>query len=192
MKCGTSPHRRASRRRSPVSGCRRTTMAPWNGATFQLAARLGRSPEVVNRRQISSAESREAKPLHIVRGCQAVAWGTRLEVCRPGRSGGPAAGYGGFCLHSPGDPPRFPLSPRRGRRSVNLDQRPMICCCLSCRVAIPVRCRLPFPPALAMNLHLTRIRRVALDRAEPQSRPAADLIINCMLHFNNQKILVKV
>ena len=65
VKCGTKPQRSRSRWRSPLSGCRRTTMAAWVGATFQDGAMLGMSPTVWNASRIAAGPWKLANLPHI-------------------------------------------------------------------------------------------------------------------------------
>ncbi len=50
---GLSPLLSGSSRRSPISGCRRTTSADWLGATFHDGGWFGTSPMVAKTRRIS-------------------------------------------------------------------------------------------------------------------------------------------
>ena len=65
---GTKPHFSTSSRRSPVSGCRRMTMASCVGAAFQFGGRLGTDPAVANSLCIRSAGIWEAKRPHMEAG----------------------------------------------------------------------------------------------------------------------------
>ena len=65
VKEGIKPHESASRRRLPVSGCRRTTIAVCVGATFQLGGWFGMDPSVRKISRIRSGERVKAKRPHM-------------------------------------------------------------------------------------------------------------------------------